>query len=288
MAPKRKDEHYPVVRKGRVSRQTPASHPQVEINLETFLCKTNRRLYRQSRNYSVKIDLDATAATPIDVYALSDSWMTERALKMAFDMYMLNSEDERARLKEGNIARWEDFRVISGLNGVTAQLADPAQFSNALVQTRLTAGEFANTRVVDAAGVAKNFTWGAATASRYSIPEEYDKAGNAQASPQSSTNDVPYDDLMADDNAIMAQDLQNHGNLPPYDQTGVNGDRQWVKVASLATGATQRLSTGFFNAPCGIIVLAAPNLTDVVNADTLSWEVKAGDYKGVHAPSMLE
>ncbi|MDA7866258.1 hypothetical protein N9A70_05735 [Akkermansiaceae bacterium] len=214
--------------------------------------------------------------------------MTERALKMAFDMYMLNSEDERDRLKENSIARWEDFRVISGLVGVTAQLADPAQFSNALVQTRLTAGEFANTRVFDAAGVAKNFTWGVATPSRYSIPEEYDKAGNAQATPQSSTNDVPYDDLMADDNALMAADLQNLGNLPPYDQNGVNGDRQWVKVASLATGATQRLSTGFFNAPCGIIVLAAPNLTDVVNADTLSWEVKAGDYKGVHAPSMVE
>lgn len=285
MAQKRKNEHYPVVRKGRVSRQTPASDPKVQIFLNDFLSKTNRRLYRQSRNFTAKIDLDATAVAPIDVFVLNDSWMTERALKMAFDMYMLNSQDERDRLKDSSIARWEDFRVLSG---ITADIADPAQYSDSLVQTRLIAGEFANTRVFDAAGVAHNFTWGAATASRYSIPGEYDKAGNAQASPESSTNDVPYDDLMADDNALMAADLQNLGNLPPYDQNGVNADRQWVKVASLSTGATQRLSTGFFNAPCGIVVLAAPNLIDVVNADTLSWEVKAGDYKGVHAPSMVE
>jgi len=285
MAQKRKDEHYPVVRKGRVSRQTPAVNPNVQVMLGDFLSKTNRRLYRQSRNYVAKIDLDAAAVQPIDVYVLNDSWMTERALKMAFDMYMLNSQDERDRLKENSIARWEDFRVTSG---ITADFADPAQFNNSLVLTRLTAGEFPDTRVFDAAGAGKFFTWGAATVSRYSIPEEYDKAGNAQASPQTSTNDVPYDDLMADDDAAMAADLQNLGNLPPYDSNGVNGDRQWVKVASLATGATQRLSTGFFNAPCGIIVLAAPNLTDIVNANTLSWEVKAGDYKGVHAPSMVE
>jgi len=281
----RKDEHYPIVRKGRVSRQAPATTPSIEVNIEQFLSKTNRRLYRQSRCYPVKIDLDATASQPVDVYALSDTWMTARGLKMAFDMYMLNSDDERDRLKENSIARWEDFRVLSGLN---FQLADPAQFNNSLVQTRLIAGEFAVTRVVDATGTPKNFSWGATTASRYSIPEEYDKAGNAQSSPGTSTADVPYDDLMADDNAIMAGDLQTLGNLPPYDANGVNGDRQWVKVASLSTGATQRLSTGFFNAPCGIVVLAAPNLSDVVNGDTLSWEVKAGDYKGVHAPSMVE
>lgn len=258
--------------------------PQVEINIEQFLSKVNRRLYRQSRNYEVKLDLDPSASQAIEVYVLTDSWMTQRALKMAYDMYLENSEDERVRLKENAIARWEDFRVTSGAN---FQQINPVQYSNALVPTQLASGEFQNTTVEDAAGVTRAFTWGAGTASKYSIIEEYDKAGNAQTSPVTSTGDMPYDDLMADDSATMAANLQNRGNKPPYDEDGVNADRQWVQVATLETGATQRLSTGFFTAPCGI-VLIKDQAGAIVQFGQLAWTVKSGDYKGVHAPSMLE
>jgi len=286
MASKKSTEHYPVVRSGRMDYTGPGITPQIEVNIEQFMSKVNRRLYRQSRCYSVKLDLDPTATQTYNVYALSDSWMTERALKMAYDMYLENSEDERDRLKENAIARWEDFRVVSGLS---FQQVNPVQFSNSLAPTQLASGEFSITTVEDKTGSTRSFTWGAGTASRYSIPGEYDKAGNAQPSPDTSTGDMPYDDLMADDSATMASNLQLRGNLPPYDAVGVNEDKQWVKVATLATGATQRLSTGFFTAPCGIVLITAGAAgAEVVNAATLEWTVKAGDYKGVHAPSLLE
>lgn len=262
----------------------PSSTPQIEINIEQFLAKCNRRLYRQSRYYETKLDLDPDATQNINVFVLSDSWMNERALRMAYDMYLENSAAARDRLKENSVARWEDFRVISGTN---LQQINPVQFNDALAPTELVNGEFSITEVEDATGTARTFSWGGGTATKYSILEEYDKSGNAQDAPNTSTGDMPYDNLMADDSAAMAADLQTRGNKPPYDQNGVNSDRKWVKVATLGTGATQRLSTGFFTAPCGIVLIAEPGGA-VVEFGKLSWSVKSGDYKGVHAPSMLE
>ena len=121
-----KNKSYPVVRSGRVFRQSPSTAGRVEVNIEQFLSKTNRRLYRQSRNYQVKIDADPDASQTYNVYALADTWMVERALKMGYDMYQLRSESARDRLKDNSIARWEDFRVQSG---VTAQSLNPMQFN---------------------------------------------------------------------------------------------------------------------------------------------------------------
>jgi len=288
MAKNRKDEHYAVVRTGRLNYTGPAATPQIELNFEQYLSKTNRRLYRQSRCYEVKLDIDAGSTQTYNVYALSDSWMNERALKMAYAMYLENSGDERDRLKSGAIARWEDFRTISG---TSFQQVNPAQFSMpTLTPIQLASGEFGTSIVVDAAGVNRNFTWGTTSSTfLYSLLEEYDKAGNAQPSPNSHTGAMPYDDLMADDDAAMAEALQTRGNLPPYDANGVNGSATWVKIATLSAGAAQRLSTGFFRAPCGfVIITAGTNQDELVDVSKFEWTAKAGDYKGVHAPSLLE
>ena len=283
---------YPVVRT--VGLETPVGpfpQPQVEVNVEQLLSKANRRLYRHGREYEVKIDLEPQSAQIISVYALSDSWMNERAFKMAYQMYLENSEDERDRIKEANMARWEDFRTQSGFTGQFG-VANPVMYSGPDFASRvqLTAGEFATTFVVDSSGVSKAFTWGAASASRYSILAEYDKAGNAQSSPSTSTGDMPYDDLMADDSATLGNLLQTSGNLPPYDAAGVNAGNPWVKVAELSAATTaQKLSTGFFKAPCGYVLIAAgANGDDIPVMRNIQLTAKAGAYKGVHAPSMLE
>jgi len=290
MAKNRKDEHYPVVREGRMNFSGGAVTPQIEVNIEQFLSKCNRRLYRQSRCYTMKLDIDATAGQTYNVFALSDSWMNERALKMAYAMYLENTEEERDRLKESNIARWEDFRVLSGTD---FQKINPVQYVIPIAgppqPVELGAGEFAVTLVGDAAGIFKNFSWGGSTGSRYSMLEEYDKAGNAQSSLSTSTGDMPYDELMADDNATVAEALQARGNAPPYDRDGVSADRTWVNIGTLSAGTAQRLSTGFFKAPCGIVLITGGAAgTEIVDLSKISWTVKAGDYKGVHAPSLLE
>ena len=283
------DKHYAVVRSGRLFRQSPDPiGPKVQVSVDQLLSKTNRRLYRQSRYYGMKLDLDPNATRSIDVFVLADSWMVERALQMGYAMYLENSEDERERLKEGTLARWNDFRVVSGAN---ITIANPLQYSEAFTPDELAAGNFEDTFVVDSAGVSKFFSWGPATASRYSMLAEYDKAGNASASPEISTGDMPYDNLLADDSAVMGNQMQTNGSKPPYDRTGVNATKTWVKVCTLSAATpAQKLSTGFFTAPCGIVLIADhldPAVQPVAEAD-IQWTVKAGDYKGVHAPSMLE
>ena len=273
---------YPVVRQGRLAAGTSG---EFEINIERFLSKTNRRLYRQARCYRVKIDLDAASTEKFDVYALANNWMNHQGLKMAYEMYLQNSEDERARLKGTQMARWQDFRCQSGGAG---PFVNPVQYNVNQIASSLTSGEFVSTIVVDATGAERTFTWAGSSVTKYGILDEYDKAGNAQSQPTTSTGDMPYDDLMADDDAAMAEALQNRGENPPYDKTGVLAAQPWVKVATIDAASTaQKLSTGYFDAPCGFVVVVPINAVADNSAD-LSWTVQSGDYKGVNAPSMLE
>jgi len=284
---------YPVVRTcGLETSVGPFPQPQVQVQVDQCLSKVNRRLYRHGREYEVKIDVNPQANQIYTVYALSDSWMNERAFKMAYAMYLENSSDERARLKKGQVARWEDFRTRTGFEGQYASinpvLYDSANFGG---RTELTAGEFNLTTVQDSAGVSRGFTWSnVPNPSLYGILTEYDKAGNAQTSPETATGDMPYDDLMADDSAVMAQKLQTNGDNPPYDADGVGSSSPWVKVAELSAATTaQKLSTGFFKAPCGFVLISAGvNGEELPVMRHLQLTAKAGAYKGVHAPSMLE
>jgi len=86
--------------------------------------------------------------------------------------------------------------------------------------------------------------------------------------------------------AAAAAAISDDGNEPPYKADGY-GNAVWVKVGTLHLAAgRQRLSTGFFPAPMGMIVLEGIGaLGD--NAD-INVEVKGGDYKGVMSHSMLE
>jgi len=280
-------KHYPVVRKGKLFRQSPDPiGPNIEIDVAQLLSKTNRRLYRQARTFEFKLDLEAnvSGAGQIHVYALADNWMNSKALQMAYAMYLENSADESSRLDKGQKARWEDFRVRSGAD---LTVVDPIQYNSSFTPVPLTIGEFAETFVVDSAGANKSFSWGTPTLSRYSILGEYDKSGNTQVAPSTNTGDVPYDSLMADDSAAMGALLQSQGNEPPYDATGVGADSPWVRVATLSTGSSQKLSTGFFKAPCGLVIVNNAAAVPVAE-QFLQWEVRSGDYKGVSAPSMLE
>jgi len=283
------DKSYPITRTLRVDAGS-TTGSILEINAEQYLSKANRRLYRQARKYRCKIDMDPDSSQVMHVYALADTWMAERALKMGYANYLENSSSERDGIKKSNLARWEDFRVLSGLN---AGHSHPSVFIGPpFSPSPLTAGEFENTIVVDNLGVARNFTWARVTTPNlYSMLMEYDQAGNAQPSPDTSTSTMPYDDLMADDSQVLANALQVRGNTPPYLDTGVQG--QWVKVGVLqsekATASSgSRLSTGFFDAPCGIIAVVADTGSIIPATSVLSLTVQSGDYKGVHAPSMLD
>jgi hypothetical protein len=212
--------------------------------------------------------------------------MNHRAFKNAYGAYLTNSKDEIEALKGKSIARWQDFRTQ---DGVSASEVNPEMYSPTLAPIPLIAGEFDNSVVHDKSGTQRTFSWGVGGAGAYGILQEYDKAGNAQPSPDTSTGDMPYDDLMADNDAAQAEALQVRGNLPPYDANNVGEDNPWVLVGKLSAATNaQKLSTGYFDAPCGFVILSVLGSSDPVQTSVLSMTVKQGDYKGVHAPSMLE
>lgn len=285
---KKKTSHYPVVRSFPISAGASAN---TLVDGARHLSVTNRRLMRYGRYYQFKVDLRPDyAGTPIEVFALRDDWAVQKAFQMAYQQYLKNTSAERAALSSDQIARWEDFRVRDGLNvagGVNQSV--PVFHTETGAADTLNAGEFIDTTVVDSTNTTKAFTWSPSpAANEYSLLLEYDKAGNAQGSPSSTPTAGPYEEIDSEVNATTMDDLQADGNLPPYDQTGVNQLSPWVRIAVLGSGAAgqQRLSSGFFTAPCGLVFLKG--FTETSEAYSVTIEAKSGDYKGVHAPSMLE
>ena len=296
MANKSKDdllplEFFPVNRKIPIGNNVgPASQVGL-VDGGRILSLLNHRLYRYGKLYEMKIDADVTAldaGNTITVWALSNTWAVQKAFEEAKRVFMDAYQVERDNLSKNARARWFDFRATIGVTGdVMVPVVSTDPITGGL--TYLTVGEFANSIVEDQAGVTREFSWNPATVSgSYSIPAEYDLAGNTNLSPTFPTGAGPYDDLRADASQIEMEALQADGNTPPYDKNTT--PPVWVKIATLQLSTTegaQRISTGYFPAPCGQVVLQMSGTLSTANISNLvSCEFKAGDYKGVKAHNM--
>jgi len=237
---------------------------------------------------SVTLDTDLPDGSTVDVYALADTWMVQKAYQMA-KMAWDESNAEEKKMLNNRLARWNDFRVDHGLvltGGIEDVLATNF-LKGSLSATPFFAGEFTRSTVVDQTGALRAFSFGAPTASRYSIIEEYDASGNTSTDPTVPATG-PYSGLLPNLEAGAAAALQDQGNEPPYDANDI-GQAIWIKVGTLHLGSgRQRTSTGFFTAPCGFVALKGADTLIGDNQVEISCEFKRGDYKGVHAPSMLE
>jgi hypothetical protein len=277
-------KHYPVVRGSPVSSGAAAN---TLVDTARNLSVLNRRLYRYGRYYEVKVDLRNDTAGQIEVFALRDDWAVQKAFQMAYKQYLENTADERKNMSSNMIARWEDFRIEDGLT-LAKNDSRPVMHQVSGSSSVLNAGEFALSNVVDGAGNEMTFSWGAGTAgTKWGILEEYDRVSSAHNQPDSVTTTAPYDNINTDVDDTTHDNLQADGDVPPYDQFGVNATTPWVRIAVLGgTAGTQKLSTGFFTAPCGLVLLKG--FSDTGSTYPVTVSTKAGDYKGVHAPSMLE
>lgn len=282
-------KHYPVIRNIRINDASPYPGAHAVLDVAQYLSKLNRRLYRQGRYYDVKVDIDPGENARVEVYALRDDWGVQKAFQEAYKVYLENNADEREALG-GRTARWEDFRVSHGYT--VGWVPKPILFNESGAIYELTAGEFELSTVTDTAQVSRTFTWDPTPGgSEYSLLAEYALKSNSQVTPSNPETDGPYANVRNELDQNQMVDLQDHGNYPPYDSLGVNTGAPWVRVAVLQAGAAtvQKLSTGFFTAPCGFVVVRNVGVGGGdVSITNISATVKTGDYKGVHAPSMLE
>lgn len=264
----------------------------VRIDSGKILSQINHRLYRQGRNYCLRVGVDPNSAGTYDVYALRDDWMVHNAWKLAFQEFMNNSKEELERLsKTGGKARWQDFRVQHGISGAGVGDMQPVEYtitSATPTQGAFTAGEFVDSEVRTEAGASRTFSWGASAASVFSILEEYDKRGNTTTNPTTPLTSSAYSGLDDDNQDGQLGHISDDGNNPPYNSTSVSPSTPWIKVATLGAGAAgqQTLSSGYFNAPCGLVVIVRTTGGVVPTAAEVFCEYKSGTYKGVHALSM--
>lgn len=233
----------------------------------------------------VDIDADLPDGSFVDVITISDTWYNQKAYQFAKRIFDENSMEESAMLGSSK-ARWTDFRVDHGLG---AGVQDEYQASQG--GSLFAHGEYEMSQVADAAGTAKLFRWFGSSGSTFNIIDEYDTTANTDATPSSAVGaNVAYDGLTDEVDDNQMGHLSDDGNLPPYDSINLE-NQAFYKVVRLfvdSTG-TSKLSSGYFNAPCGLVsIVLGGGLTALTSDEKISIEVKAGDYKGVHAPSYLE
>jgi len=283
--------YFPVQRKIPIGNNAGPATQVGLVDAGRILSLQNHRLYRYGKRYEMKIDADVTVlegGNSITVWALADTWAVQKSYEEAKRVFDDAYSIERDSILKTQQARWFDFRATVGVTGdlmVPVVSADP--ITSGL--TYLTTGEFIDSVVEDQAGVTRTFSWNPTTSvSAYSIPAEYDLAANTNWAPTTPTGAGPYDDLKADASQVEMDALQDNGNLPPYNRNTL--PQVWVKIATLqlsSSDGAQRISTGFFPAPCGQVVL---QLTGGLNTSNISnlvtCEFKAGDYKGVKAHNM--
>lgn len=284
-------KHYPIQRKIRLSAALPSVATDAGVFVDRELSRVNHRLYRQSRYYQVKVDIDADLpnGSVVKVYALQDSWTNQKAYQFAHQVFLENSKEEASQIPKGSKARWNDFRVQTG-STLVGPVLNATGYDAAGSATRYTAGEYLYSEVTDAGGTTNTFRWSGTGANTFNIIDEYDTTGNTNTTPDGATHRVGYDELSDEMDDDQYTHLTQDGNEPPYDRTTIE-NQCFIHVATLFVDdtGTSKLSTGYFTAPCGMVVLTyGGGATQTSLNEKISLEVKSGDYKGVHAPTMLE
>ena len=264
---------------------TPGVVDTTVIDVGQCLSQENRRLYRQGMRYTVKLDFESQG-NPLGrykVYALNDTWSTQGAWKKALESHMNNSIEE-----EGRKGRWNDFRVKHGWTAGGVSQGFPMAFAGNDIQPRpLSAGEFVFSQSRTEAGGVFEYTWGPSSSGNFSIVEEFDKLAQVSVEPSHLIGDMPYSELDDDTSDQQMAHLENSGRQPPYNRINSNL-YEWNLIADISqTGDGTTQSTGFFDAPCGLIVVVGyykPHSEFDPLTDTLLKVTCAqGNYKGVKA-----
>lgn len=256
--------------------------PNSMIQVDKVMSELNHRLYRQHMVYTARVSLGTDAQTnQIDVYALAPTWYVLNSLRTAKRVHDDAMKEERALVRQ---ARWYDFRIRPDMP--LTEVLQPAGLTRTtlgLDAVSNTGSEYLYSEIHDLNGNNKRFQLvGASSAGAFNVFEEYDAMGNVSDSPQTPAPGG-YDDVDSDINNANADDLQQRGNAPPYDTDTWNV--VWVKVGELyrTASGTQSVSTGYFDAPLGIIYI--PNYAQTTNG-VLRLDVKAGKYKGIQAVAL--
>lgn len=255
----------------------------------------NHMLFRQCRNYRVSFRLGRSANTDESSYyffTLRDNWYTNGAIKAAYNEYLDGVLDE---LKGGQaFAKWADFRI----NPEAISAAElRAAIYNGSSYTSVAPDEYGLSELEGTDGNLKNFCIMDSVTNGMNIFSEYqDIINNRRADALTVTHEVAYQDVNSGSDHETEEVMAETGDVPPYDwNLSADQDHPWVLKGSLhydPDGGVADSRTGMFDAPLGMVLcLKTVNqtLTDfATNLPELICVVGKGDYKGVHAPAIVD
>ena len=244
--------------------QVPAGSAYIDLAYE--LSTTNHRLYRQGRTYHADViatDQFAPGGN-ILVQSIAPTWMNTKAWQLAFESWRKSTKHERDQgIKAG---RWNDFRIYFD----ASHAGTPA----------VTNGEYQYTAAekADGSGPLQFHMFGASGPTRFGVLAEYDSIRDTdQDTPPASASTVAYDELLMELNNQQANQLQEEGDLPPYDSLNL---AQTIQRHDLRSPAGSNLyRTGLMQIPCGLLKITS-------DGGIFQIKVKSGKYKGVHAEAM--
>lgn len=270
------------------------------VQVDRHLNLVNRRLYRQHKVYTAKVELSNPNEdqTPIGVYVLRNTWAVRKAIAEAKQVYDAAVREERAVVGD---ARWHDFRINPQDCWQSFALSLPFNVNGPAAEYRPvsegTLGEYdystIQTTTATGSPQLKGFLLDdTSTTVSYSIFEEFQNMGPRTSATPVSASSGGYDRARGTDfETANVERLLERGNQAPYNPENLGLDTPWVKVGEIGRLSTGGMitSTGYFEAPLGLIVLEGyttsggfeqplPTRTQMVEVC-----VKDGDYKGVAA-----
>lgn len=263
------------------------------ISVPSELSKLNHRLYREHKNYYAEITLNTAVQTngPILVYTLSPTWYVLGALRAAKRMHDLAMKEERQAI---NQARWYDFRITKDMPAFYQPLLSYGLNPTLTAAVAHTADEQLDSLVQDINGVNRSFNLVAPTSpTNYNVFQEFDAMGNVDddTPPSASAGVTPYDDLTEELDTENMLLLQSRGDQPPYN--AISWEAVWTQVGELHSNnaGNQQATTGFFQAPLGLVLLVgdvSAHLDGGLTTDRprVTVNVMPGTYKGVHADAL--
>lgn len=289
---KKPKAYYPVQRAIRLKDLTAAVAGGRFLQSTRLLSEANRRLYRQSYVYNLKVDVDigtAMATAGVDVYVLRNTWDLHGAYKFAMKNYY-NAMKEELQVAKGAQTRWHDFRVLPGFQAdeLVPGVNNPSNALPSMVDGRLTNGDHEFSQVVDSTGSSRVFTLDAATtATEWSIIDEWGEKDRVDGDPASASTSMPYDTLVENRDEANYDLLREKGEDPPYnDVADINIWQHVAHLQQVSPDGVTKLSSGFFDAPLGIVLLVSNGFTSGSPIHRpLTVTFQSGDYKGVKAPA---
>lgn len=297
----KKDQKYYPVQTELLFEQALGTGLQIcEVN--KALSGLNRRLYRQNRVYRVKVDLlqPIINSTAVDVYRLRNTFMLQRGYELAMREWSESYANAEEVVRDSNIARWRDFRIDTTsflgdtkLNPLNLKAQGPKVLAEPVV-----IDEWATSLSYTAAGASRDFGL-ISDSNTFGIIHEFDKMGKVQSEPGSATTEAAYEDLKTDLSDSEVQRLQTEGNQPPYDADSSTPLAMFEYVGTVYVDSTGqgKLSTGYFDAPLGVVYLSGngqqvksiyEDSDPSVRTTMFKLTAQKGDYKGVAAHEFVD